>query len=96
MTRIEVDAGSLAAAAHALQAATAVADEVHRGTRALSDAAAATGSAHLADALGGFRKTWAYGLGLVVDDATTLRRMLEQGARTYAGTDAAIASACRP
>lgn len=96
VTRIEVDPGSLAAAARALQAATAVADEVHRGTRALSDAAAATGSPHLADALGSFRKTWAYGLGLVVDDARTLGRMLEQGARTYADTDAVIARACRP
>jgi hypothetical protein len=96
MARIEVDPGGLAAAARALAAATAVAEEVHRGARGLSDAAAATGSAHLAAALGDFRQTWAYGLGLVVDDARTLGRMLEQGARVYAETESAIAAACRP
>lgn len=96
MTRLEADPGGLAAAAHALQDATAVAAEVHRGTRALSGAAAATGSVHLSNALGAFRSTWAYGLGLVVHDAATLARMLERGAEVYAETDRAIERACRP
>jgi hypothetical protein len=69
---------------------------VHRGTRALSDAAAAAGSARLAEALGDFRRTWAYGLGLVVDDASTLARMLGQAAQVYSRTDDAIGTACRP
>jgi hypothetical protein len=96
VTRIEADPGSLSATAQALRDATAVAREVHRGTRALSDAAAATGSARLADALGDFRHTWAYGLGLVIDDADTLARMLGQAAAVYTQTDGAIGKACRP
>jgi hypothetical protein len=95
VSRLVADPGSLAAAARALTAATDVAEEVSRGARRLSDAAAATGSAQLEDALRDFRHTWAYGLGLVVDDATTLARMLEQGARTYAATEGGIAAACR-
>ncbi|MDX6199814.1 MAG: hypothetical protein QOJ79_2965 [Actinomycetota bacterium] len=96
MTRIEADPGRLAATSHALQDAAAVAQEVHRGARSLSDAAAATGSGRLAEALGGFRHTWAYGLGLVVDDARTLARMLGQAATVYEQTDASIARACPP
>jgi hypothetical protein len=96
VTRIEVAPGSLAATAQALEEATVVAREVHRGTRALSDAAAATGFPALADALADFRHTWAYGLGLVVDDATTLTRMLAQAAEVYATADDAIGEACRP
>jgi hypothetical protein len=96
MTRIEADPGALTATARALEDATTVAREVHRGTRALSDAAAATGSGRLTDALGDFRHTWAYGLGLVVDDASTLARMLGQAAEVYAQADGAIGEACRP
>ena len=96
VTRIQADPGALAATARALADATAVAREVHRGTRALTDAANATGAAHLAAALGDFRHTWAYGLGLVVVDADTLARMLRQAAAAYAHTDAAIGEACRP
>jgi hypothetical protein len=96
VTRIEADPGALAATARALDDATAVAREVHRGTRALSDAAASAGSARLAEALGDFRHTWAYGLGLVVDDAATLARMLGQAAQVYAQADGAIGEACRP
>ena len=96
MTRIEADPGALAATARALENATDVAREVHRGTRALSDAADATGSARLSDALGDFRHTWAYGLGLVVDDAGTLARMLGQAAQVYAEADGAIREACPP
>jgi hypothetical protein len=96
VTTLQADPGALAAAAGALSAAVAVATEVSRGARSLADAAVATGSPHLEDALRGFRHTWAYGLGLVVDDATTLARMLEQGARVYAATEAGIAAACRP
>jgi hypothetical protein len=96
MGRIEADPGALRATARALEDATEVAREVHRGTRALSDAAAATGSAVLAAALGDFRHTWAYGLGLVVDDAGTLARMLGQAAAAYTQADAAIGEACRP
>ena len=93
---IEVDPGALAAASRALREATAVAREVHRGTHALGDAALATGSGRLSWALEEFRHTWAYGLGLVVDDADTLARMLGQAATAYRGTDDAIAAACRP
>ena len=96
MASLEVDPGALAAAARSLAAATAVAEEVSRGARRLSDSAAATGSAHLESALGDFRHTWGYGLGLVVDDAKTLGRMLDQAARTYAATERSIARACRP
>ncbi len=96
MTRIEADPGALATTARALEDATAVAREVHRGTRALSDAATATGSARLTEALGDFRHTWAYGLGLVVDDAGTLSRMLGQAAEVYAQADNVIGEACRP
>ncbi|MDT7570253.1 MAG: hypothetical protein QOE05_427 [Actinomycetota bacterium] len=96
MTRIEADPGALSGTARALEDATAVAREVHRGARALSEAAAATGSARLAEALGDFRHTWAYGLGLVVDDAGTLGRMLGQAAQVYAEADSTIAAACRP
>ena len=94
MTRIEADPGALAATARALTVATEVAKEVHRGTRALADAAAATGSPRLTTALDDFRHTWAYGLGLVVDDAATLARMLGQAAAVYAQTDRAIGKAC--
>jgi predicted component of type VI protein secretion system len=93
---IEVDPGALGAAAQALRQATSVAREVHRGTLALTEAAAATGSPRLFFALEGFRHTWAYGLGLVVDDADTLATMLGQAAKVYADTDGAIAQACRP
>jgi hypothetical protein len=96
MTRMKADPGALAAAARALQEATAVADEVHRGARSLADAAAATGSASLQDALGTFRHTWAYGLGLVIDDATTLAHMLGQAATAYEHAEAAIGRACGP
>ena len=96
MSRIEVDAGALAGTARALAEAAAVAREVHRGTRSLTDAAAATGSARLAAALSDFRQTWAYGLGLVVEDAETLARLLGQAVNAYAQTEAAIGSACRP
>ena len=96
MGRIEADPGSLGATARALEDATSVAREVHRGTQALSDAAAATGSARLAQALGDFRHTWAYGLGLLVDDATTLARMLGQAAAAYEQLDADIGRACAP
>ena len=94
MTQIEADPGALAAAAAALRAATEVAREVHRGAGCLSDAARAAGQPQLTAALGAFRSTWAYGLGLVVDDATTLARMLAQGAEVYAASEAAIAKAC--
>jgi hypothetical protein len=94
VTRIEADPGALAAAARALQDAAEVAREVHKGSRSLSDAAAATGSAHLSDALGDFRHTWSYGLGLVVDDACTLARMLGQAASAYEQTEGGIAAAC--
>jgi hypothetical protein len=93
---IEVDPGALGAAARALTEATAVAREVHRGTLSLTEAAAATGSPRLFWALEEFRHTWAYGLGLVVDDADTLAKMLGQAAGVYRDTDGAIASACRP
>ena len=96
MTRIEADPGGLAATGQALEDATAVAREVHRGARALSDAAASSGSALLAQALADFRHTWAYGLGLVVDDASTLARMLGQAAQVYAEADTAVGQACRP
>jgi hypothetical protein len=96
MTGIEVDPGGLGRTARALADAADVAREVHRGTRTLSEAAAATGSAQLAVALDEFRHTWSYGLGLVVDDAATLSRMLGQAAAVYAQTDAAIGEACRP
>ena len=96
MARIEADPGALAATARALGDATAVAREVHRGTRVLADAAAATGSTVLAGALGDFRRTWAYGLGLVVEDADTLAKMLGQAAAAYEQTDASIGAACRP
>ena len=96
MTRVEVDPGALAAASRALLDATGVAREVHRGARSLADAAAATGSAQLTHALGEFRETWAYGLGLVVDDAGTLARMLGEAAAVYREAEAAIAGACGP
>ncbi|MCU1590274.1 MAG: hypothetical protein JWP11_1530 [Frankiales bacterium] len=96
MSHIEADPGALAATARALDDATAVAREVHRGSRSLSDAAEAGGSARLAAALSDFRHTWSYGLGLVVDDASTLARMLGQAAAAYEGTDRAIGQACRP
>jgi hypothetical protein len=96
MTRLEVEPGSLAATARALADAASVAREVHRGARCLSDAAAATGSARLAQAVGDFRRTWSYGLGLVVDDADTLARMLGQAATVYAQAEADIARGCRP
>jgi hypothetical protein len=96
VSRLVADPGSLAAAARALTTATEVADEVSRGARRLSDAAAATGSADLEDALRDFRHTWAYGLGLVVDDASTLARMLGQAAAVYTQADGAIGEACRP
>jgi hypothetical protein len=96
VTRIEADPGGLGRTAQALTDAVAVADEVHRGARSLSDAAIATGSARLAEALGSFRHTWAYGLGLVVDDASTLARMLGQAAATYEQADAAVSRACTP
>jgi hypothetical protein len=96
MGRIEADPGALAATTRALQDAAAVAGDVHRGARSLADAADATGSAVLAEALRDFRHTWAYGLGLVVDDADTLARMLEQAATTYRQTDTAIGAACPP
>ena len=96
MARIEADLGALAATARALDDATGVAREVHRGTSALADAAAACGSAQLAHALADFRHTWSYGLGLVVDDATTLSRMLGQAAAAYAQVDDDIGGACAP
>lgn len=95
VSRIETDPGGLAAAGHALADAAQVADAVHRGARTLTEPAAACGSAHLADALERFRGTWAYGLGLVVDDARTLSRMLDQAASAYAGIEGAIGQACR-
>jgi hypothetical protein len=96
MARIEADPDTLGFTARALDDATSVARDVHRGTRALSDAADATGSARLAQAVRDFRSTWAYGLGLVVDDATTLARMLGQAAATYEQTDGEIGRACAP
>ena len=96
MTRFEVEPGSLEATARALADATGVAREVHRGGAALADAASATGHAALTEALGDFRRTWSYGLGLVVDDATTLQKMLEQAASVYSRVEQAIGNACRP
>jgi hypothetical protein len=96
MARIEVDPGALVAASRGLATAADVAREVHRGARVLADAAGAGGSADLAASLEQFRSTWGYGLGLVVDDATTLSRMLAQAADAYRGTDAAVAGACGP
>jgi hypothetical protein len=96
MARMEADPGALAAAARALREATAVAREVHKDARSLSDAAVATGSAEVAMALLSFRHTWSYGLGLVVDDADTLARMLGQAARAYEDVETAIGKACRP
>lgn len=93
MARIEVDPGALGATARALGDAVAVAREVHRGSSALADAAAATGSPALAEALGDFRRTWSYGLGLVIDDAVTLQKMLEQAASAYQRVEQAIADA---
>jgi hypothetical protein len=96
VTRIEADPTALTAAARALQDAAAVAGAVHRGATSLTQAALAAGSADLSGALASFRHTWAYGLGLVVDDATTLARMLGEAGEVYRRTDGAIASACRP
>ena len=96
MLRIEADPGALRATAAALQDVTVVADQVHRGARSLSSAAAATGSALLTCALDDFRETWAYGLGLVVDDAALMARLLGQAATAYDRTDTEISSACRP
>jgi hypothetical protein len=96
MLRIEADPGGLRATAAALQDVTAVAEEVHRGARALATAAAATGSSLLSHALDDFRHTWAYGLGLVVDDADLLGRVLDQAATAYDRTDTEIGRACRP
>lgn len=93
MTRIEVDPGSLGATARALGAATSVAREVHRGSSALADAASAAGHQGLAAALADFRRTWSYGLGLVIDDATTLQTMLEQAATVYGQVEQAVAAA---
>jgi hypothetical protein len=96
MTRIEADPGALTAAARALNDAVAVASAVHRGTAALTQAALAAGSSDLSAALASFRHTWAYGLGLVVDDASTLARMLGEAGEVYRRTDSAIAGACSP
>jgi hypothetical protein len=96
MPQIEVDPATLAATSAALASAAAVAREVHKGARVLSDAADAGGSGELAAALEEFRSTWGYGLGLVVDDATTLSRMLSQAAEAYRHTDGAVAGACGP
>jgi hypothetical protein len=94
--RIEVDPAGLAAAARALGDATAVAREVHRGTRSLGAAAAATGHGRLEAAAEHFRDRWSYGLGLVVEDADTLARMLTQAARIYAQAEQGIAEAAGP
>jgi hypothetical protein len=96
MTRIEADPGGLVATSRALLDATAVARAVHGGSRTLADAAAATGSPLLEDAVDGFRRAWAHGLGLVVDDASTLAGMLAEAAAAYRDVEGGIAGACRP
>jgi hypothetical protein len=95
MPRIEVDPGALGSAAHALGEAATVAREVHRGSTGLADAAAATGHPGLTDALGDFRRTWSYGLGLVIDDAQGLQRMLASAAEVYSRVERAVAAGCR-
>jgi hypothetical protein len=91
--RIEVRPETLRSASRALGDAAAVAREVHRGSSSL---VAATGHEGLTEALSDFRRSWSYGLGLIVDDAQTLQRMLGQAAETYAALERTIGDACRP
>ena len=93
--RLEVDVGVLAAAADNLHEAVGVAREVADHSGRLTSLVGDYGTPEVAEAATEFVRQWGYGMGLVVDDAEALARMLRAGADAYRQVDAGIADAFR-
>ena len=93
--RLEVDPSLLHDTATHLRDAVAVAREVAEDRGRLGSLVAGCGTARARVAAEQFVEEWAYGMGLVVEDAERLAEMLEAGAAGYAGVERAIAGQLR-
>jgi hypothetical protein len=89
--RLDVELATLQAAAAKLRDAVGVARAVAEERASVTAGAEDCGSAKLGAALSDFVEEWGYGMGLVVEDAEKLAKMLEAAAAGYGQVASAIA-----
>lgn len=91
---LAVDTATLRTTARRLREAVSVADEVHGHAMALKRLGDGVGDHEGQAAVDRFLTTWAYGMGLVHDDATTLADLLGRTADAYEQLERGIAEGC--